>query len=106
MVLFPKPAKGSGAAARRARKKKLDVHRKKVNLQVLERDGHVCRRAGCGAPAVHAHHVFSRSGNIDSWMEKSESRLSLCADCHRKFHHTAEISKEELIIDLKRALTR
>lgn len=106
MALFPKPAKGSGTAARRARKRKLDEHRKKVNLRVLERDGYICQREGCGAPSGPTHHVFGRSGNIESWVEKSESRLSLCHSCHRKFHHTAEISKEELIADLKRALTK
>ncbi len=104
MALFPKPAKGSGTAGRRARKKRLDEYRKKVNLQVLERDGYIC--AHCGAAAVHAHHVFGRAGSVEHEFEQPESRLSLDADCHRKFHHTAEISKEELEKDLERALTK
>lgn len=102
--MFPKPRPGSSTRERRARKKRLDEHRKKVNLQVLKRDSFVCQH--CGAAAVHAHHVFGRAGSVEHEFEQPESRLSLDADCHRKFHHTAEISKEELIADLKRALTR
>ena len=104
MALFPKPRKGSSKSARRARKQRLDKHRKKVNLQVLERDSFVCQH--CGAAAVHAHHVAGRSGNIDSVLESADMRLSLCDQCHDTFHARATISKEELIEDLKRALTK
>ena len=104
MAMFPKPRRGSDAAARRARRQRLAKHRKLTNLQVLERDSFVCQH--CGAAAVHAHHVFGRAGSVEHEFEQPESRLSLDAECHRKFHHAAEISKEELIADLKRALAK
>ena len=105
-MLFPKPQKGSGAAARRARRQKLKKHRDKVKLGVLERDSYICQHEGCGAPSGPPHHIYGRGSNPDHPYEQVDAMLSLCPDCHRKFHHTAEISKEELMADLKRALTR
>lgn len=100
--MFPKPKKGSGTAARRARKKKLDEHRKKVNREVLERDSYIC--AHCGNPGTHGHHVFGRGRSIDDWREAVSSRLTLCPICHDAVHHRGTITREELVEDLERVL--
>lgn len=112
--MFPKPKKGSGTAARRARKRRLDKHRDIVNDQVCERDGKRCQcscppsgetRGGiCGQYTDHAHHVFGRAGNPDHSFEQAESRLCLCNDCHYNHHHVGDISREDLIRDLERVL--
>lgn len=99
---FPKPKKGSGKAARRARKKKLDKHRDLTNRQVLERDGYVCQH--CGASAIHGHHVMGRGNSPEHEFESCEKRLSLCNECHYNHHHIGEITRIELIRDLERVL--
>jgi len=106
MALFPKPKKGSGTAARRARKKKLDKFRVFVNKVVLERDSYKCQREGCGAPAVHAHHVYGRGNSREHEFEQPKSRLSLCEKHHREHHHIGGITRADLIKDLERALTK
>jgi len=102
--VYPKPKKGSGTAARRARKRKLKEHRDLVNAHVLERDSYRCKHKGCSAPAVHGHHVFGRGGSPEHKFEQPESRLSLCNDCHYDVHHIGNITREDLIKDLKRVL--
>lgn len=100
--MFPKPTRGSGSRARRARKKKLNEHRKKVNLQVLERDGCLCQH--CFALGVHAHHLYGRGNSPEHEFESCEKRLSLCDPCHDAVHHRGTITREDLIKDLERAL--
>lgn len=107
-MLFPKPKKGSGTAARRARKQRLNKHRKKVNLQALERDGYKCQREGCGAPAGPTHHVFGRGNSPEHPNEQVNTRISLCPDCHYSVHHGAhgDITRADLIKDLERVLAK
>lgn len=100
--MFPKPTKGSGTAGRRARKKKLEEHGKKVNLQVLERDSYICQH--CGDPANHAHHLMGRGNSPEHAFEQPELRLSLCDSCHDAFHARGTISREDLIKDLERCV--
>ena len=99
--MFPKPRKGSGTAARRNRKKKLDEYRRLVNRFCLEADGYVCQISGCGKPACHAHHVERRGRTIESWRESPNFRLSLCQDCHSGHEHRAEPDKEEMLTMLE-----
>lgn len=104
MAMFPKPKKGSGTAARRARKKKLDEYRRLVDRFCLEADGYVCQI--CGVQACHAHHCFGRGRDVDNWREQPDSRLSNCNSCHDKFHARGTISKEEMIAALEVARER
>lgn len=100
--MFPKPAKGSGAVARRARKRRLNAHRKKVNEIVLSRDSHIC--VHCGAPANHAHHLMGRGNSPEHEFEQPEKRLSLCPICHDAVHARGTLTREELVKDLERVL--
>jgi len=101
--MFPKPTKGSGKAARKRRKQKLNEHRSLVNRFCLEADLFICQH--CGDPAIHAHHV-ERRGRIDSFRESPDSRLSLCNDCHYRFESEGIISKAELVADLEIAVAK
>lgn len=95
--MFPKPAKGSGTAARRARKRKLDRYRHLVDRFCLEADGYICQMPDCGQSACHAHHVERRGRTIESWRESPDFRLPLCDDCHRGHEDRADPNKEEIL---------
>lgn len=104
--MFPKPLKGSAKKAKRKRKRELDNFRRQVNIQVLEMDQFTCQHQHCGKPACHAHHVWGRGGEIDSWREQPESRISLCNDCHYAVHHGGELTRDDIIEDLSRAIEK
>lgn len=109
--MFPKPKKGSGKAARRRRKEKLAAHRDRVNECVCERDANKCQYSNnegkvCGQYSDHAHHVYGRANSPEHKFEQAESRLLLCNDCHYNHHHIGDISRDDLLKDLKRVLAQ
>lgn len=70
----------------------------KFLAQVLERDGHCCRRCGKSATtarSLHVHHVVA-------WDASEELRfavfngVTLCVSCHRWVHSKANVAREFL----------
>ena len=85
------------------------AQRNTVQRRVLERDGWMCTKPGCGRPAAHAHHIVLRSqGGSDD-----ESNLtSLCAAHHLRGIHMGRLRvtgkapdqlKWEVVMDLNQA---
>jgi 5-methylcytosine-specific restriction endonuclease McrA len=55
-----------------------------VRREVLARDGHRCRTAGCGsARFLDVHHVGPR---VDGGTNDPDNLITLCAACHRMIH--------------------
>jgi 5-methylcytosine-specific restriction endonuclease McrA len=86
---LPVAAKTLETALRDAR-----VHRKgeknhatippSVRREVLARDGHHCRTAGCGsARFLDVHHIKTRA---DGGSNDPDNLITLCAACHRLIH--------------------
>lgn len=101
--MFPKPKLGSGTAARRSRKRRLEKHRAQINTQALARDKDLCQICGAGVPeGTSTHHVHGRSGKIDDFREQVESRLTLCSDCHVGHHDRADPTKDQILDALER----
>ena len=103
--MFPKPRRGSAAAARRARRQRLKKHRDRVKLEVLERDGYTCQHEGCEAPSGPPHHIYGRGNSPDHPYEQADAILSLCPDCHHDVTHIGNITRDDIIKDLERVLS-
>ncbi len=55
-----------------------------IRREVLARDGHRCRTAGCGsARFLDVHHIVSRA---DGGANDPDNLITLCAACHRMIH--------------------
>jgi hypothetical protein len=55
-----------------------------VRREVLARDGHRCRTAGCGgAHFLDVHHVKARA---NGGTNDPDNLITLCAACHRMIH--------------------
>jgi 5-methylcytosine-specific restriction endonuclease McrA len=55
-----------------------------VRREVLARDGHQCRTAGCGsARFLDVHHVIPRD---DGGSNDADNLITVCASCHRMIH--------------------
>lgn len=53
---------------------------------VRKRDGHKCRREGCGSRShLHAHHIYNQADNPDLRFEVWNG-ITLCQSCHNLFH--------------------
>jgi 5-methylcytosine-specific restriction endonuclease McrA len=57
---------------------------RKLRIDVLERDGWRCQNCGT-SECLQVHHIRSRSALGD---DAAENLITLCADCHHKFHLT------------------
>lgn len=56
------------------------------SIKVRKRDGHMCRRKGCGSNyKLHAHHIFNQADNPDLRYEVWNG-ITLCQSCHIEFH--------------------
>lgn len=54
--------------------------------EVRKRDGHTCRREGCGSKKnLHAHHIYNQADNPDIRFEVWNG-VTLCQTCHIAFH--------------------
>jgi 5-methylcytosine-specific restriction endonuclease McrA len=59
-----------------------------VRREVLARDGHRCRTAGCGgAHFLDVHHIKARA---DGGSNDPDNLITLCAACHRMIHDRAD----------------
>ena len=60
-----------------------------VRREVLARDGHRCRTAGCGsAHFLAVHHIVPRA---DGGTNDPDNLITLCAACHRMIHERSGV---------------
>ena len=59
---------------------------RKLRIDVLERDGWRCQNCGT-SECLQVHHIRSRSALGD---DAVENLITLCADCHYRFHRPRE----------------
>lgn len=64
--------------------------------RILQRDNHTCRVCQC-KENLHVHHLFYMSGYKPPWSYNDLVFITLCSDCHKKWHE-----EHELIILSKR----
>ena len=89
MTASPKPAKGTAAKAKRARRRLVVITEWAAKIAAKERDGWMCRR--CGDPEtdwmlIEAAHIEDAGAGGDPLLLRGGDRasfVSLCAGCHR-----------------------
>lgn len=57
----------------------------KKRLEILMRDNFTCKNCGAKDKQFHVHHLFYRS-NTKIWDYYDIELLTLCEDCHKKYH--------------------
>ena len=80
-----KPAKGTAAKARRARRRRVEIAEALAKLDAKARDGYLCRRCGAFKLSCEAAHIDDKGMGGDHGLRSSQAGdfLTLCADCHR-----------------------
>lgn len=62
-----------------------DPRWQKKRLEIMERDGWVCRDCKCGTDTLNVHHCYYER-SIAPWDYPDESLLTLCESCHERRH--------------------
>lgn len=90
MTAPAKPAKGSAAKAKRARRRAILLAETRAKIDAKERDGWACRRCHVDNAMfpfvlIEAAHIDDKGmgGDHGTRSSKPSDYVTLCADCHR-----------------------
>jgi len=64
----------------------------KLRLQILDRDGFMCRICGGAESTLHVHHKQYIKGRM-AWEYDADNFESLCDSCHEEAHATSDAIK-------------
>jgi 5-methylcytosine-specific restriction endonuclease McrA len=67
-----------------------DSHWKKKRLKILKRDNYKCTVCG-DKKDLKVHHTYYYKGIIKPWQYPDKSLLTVCRECHSKYHEYCEI---------------
>lgn len=91
--MTPKPARGTAARARKARRRQIEQAERKAKEAAKERDYYKCRRCRCNplncpgniGKTIEAAHLIDKQSGGDGGRYSSEAKhfVALCRDCHR-----------------------
>lgn len=69
-------------------------------LEILERDGFVCKICGKTDSELHVHHKRYTKG-ADPWDEDSANLVSVCTHCHKKVTDVINRLRSEVMVSLE-----
>lgn len=80
-----KPAKGTAAKARRARRRRIEMAELLAKADAKQRDGYLCRRCGNFKSSCEAAHIDDKQMGGDHGLHSSlrSDYVTLCHDCHQ-----------------------
>ena len=74
-----------------------DPRWQKKRLQILERDNWKCKGCLDSERTLHVHHLSYEKGK-EPWEYDDLNFITLCEECHNKYHIIMKNSKEKIII--------